>query len=217
MLALPGQPFLDKSALIGGCVRLALRFDAARLAAEIDALPPAVWGAGGRVGVHRSAEALFLRGRAPAEGDLPIEDRPALSSLPLISEIIHQRIPAPPMRCLLARLPGGARIAAHVDRAPYFAQTIRLHVAVTSHERVFMYCAGRRYVMRPGELWALNNTAPHAVWNADPKRPRTHLICDFLAAAPLLDWLAAGDRDLGESAADDEAPGFPSSPMALAQ
>lgn len=199
MLALPGQSFLDKSALIGGCVRLALRFDAERLAAEISALPPDAWGTGGRVGVHRAAEALFLRGHAPAEGDLPVEDRPALSSLPLTSEIIHQRIPAPPMRCLLARLPGGARIPLHIDRAPYFAQTIRLHIAVTSHDRVFMYCAGRRYVMRPGELWALNNCAPHAAWNADPTLARIHLICDFLAAGPLLDWLAAGDRDLGDS------------------
>lgn len=217
MLALPGQSFLDKSALIGGCMRLALNFDAARLAAEMDALPPAAWGTGGRVGVHRSAQAFFLRGHAPSKGDLPIEDRPALSSLPYISEIIHQLIPAPPMRCLLARLPGGARVPAHIDRAPYFAQTIRLHIAVTSHERVFMYCAGRRYVMRPGELWALNNSAPHAVWNADPKRARSHLICDFLPAAPLLAWLAAGDRELGENAADCEGLAATSMPIALAQ
>ena len=201
MLELRGQPFLDKSALIGGCVRLAPHFDAARLAAEIEALPPTAWDAGGRVGVHRAAEALFLRGYAPAEGDLPIEDRSQLSALPYVAEIIQGRIPASPMRCLLARLPGGARVPTHIDRAPYFAQTIRLHVAVTSHDLVFMYCAGQRYVMRPGELWALNNSAPHAVWNSDPKRARTHLICDFLPSAPLRNLLAAGERDLGESVA----------------
>ena len=202
MLELRGQPFLDKSALIGGCVKLAPHFDAARLAAEIEALPPTAWGAGGRVGVQRAAEALFLRGYAPAEGDLPIEDRPQLATLPYIAEIVHQHISAPPMRCLLARLAGGARVPTHIDRAPYFAQTIRLHVAVTSHDSVFMYCAGQRYVMRPGELWALNNSAPHAVWNADPKRARTHLICDFLPSTPLRNLLAAGERDLGERAAD---------------
>lgn len=199
MLELQGQPLLNKSALIGACVRLAPQFDAARLAAEIDSLPPTAWGStGGRVGVHRVAEALFLRGHAPAEGDLPIEDRPMLAMLPYVTDIIRRQIPAPPMRCLLARLPGGARVSTHIDRAPYFAQTIRLHIAVTSHELAFMYCAGQRYVMRPGELWALNNSAPHAVWNADPRRERTHLICDFLPAAQLRDLLAAGDRDLGE-------------------
>jgi hypothetical protein len=199
MLELPGQPRLDKADLIGACVRLALRFDAVRLAAEIDALPATFWGTtGGRIGVHRAAEGVFLRGHAPAEGNLPIEDRPALGSLPYVREIIQGRIPASPMRCLLARLPGGARIPTHIDRAPYFAQTLRLHVAVTTHDRAYMLCAGRCYVMRPGELWALNNTAPHGVWNADETRERTHLICDFLPTPALCGLVRAGERDLGE-------------------
>ena len=203
MLQLRGQPFLDKAALIGACVRLAVRFDAARLAAEIDSLPMSSWATrGGRVGVHRVAEALFLRGFAPAEGELPIEDRPALAHLPYIADIIHRELPPPPMRCLLARLPGGARIDTHIDRAPYFGQTIRLHLAVTSHERAYMYCAGRRYVMRPGELWALNNSTPHGVWNADPDRARTHLIVDYLPSVKLLRLLSAGERDLGERVPD---------------
>jgi hypothetical protein len=196
---LPGQPLLDKSALIGGCVRLALQFDVARLAAEIDCLPPTAWGTTGvRVGVHRAAEALFLRGYAPAEGDLPIEDRPALAALPYITDIIQRQIPAPPMRCLLSQLPGGARIPTHIDLAPYFAQTVRLHIPVTSHERAYIFCASKRYVMRPGELWALNNNAPHAVWNADEIRERIHLICDFLPTADLNSLLAAGEHNLGE-------------------
>jgi hypothetical protein len=198
MLELPGQPYLDKAALIGACIRLPMEFDAARLAAEVESLPAEFWGTtGGRVGVHAEAEGVFLRGHAPAEGNLPIEDRPAMVQLPYVSEIIRERIPAPPMRCLLARLKGGARVATHIDRAPYFAQTIRLHIAVTSHERAYMFCAGQCYVMRPGELWALNNTAPHGVWNADPARERTHLICDFLPTAGLGSLLAAGARDLG--------------------
>lgn len=190
---------LDKTALIGACSRLPLQFDAARLAAEIDGLPAAVWGtAGGRVGVHRAAEGVFLRGYAPAEGDRPVEDRPPLSHLPYVREIIEALIPAPPMRCLLARLPGGACVAPHIDRAPYFAQTIRLHVAVATHDRAFMLCAGQCYVMRPGELWALNNNAQHGVWNADADRARTHLICDFLPTTALAALLRDGERDLGE-------------------
>jgi hypothetical protein len=206
MLQLPGQPRLNKAELVGACVRLPLQFDAARLAAEIDSLPGTFWGTtGGRVGVHRAAEGVFLRGHAPAEGNLPIEDRPALELLPYVRQIIQADIPAPPMRCLLARLPGGARVAMHVDRAPYFAQTVRLHIAVTSHERAYMLCAGQCYVMRPGDLWALNNTAPHGVWNADETRERTHLICDFLPTEALCGLLAAGQRDLGETRSDVEA------------
>jgi hypothetical protein len=206
MLELPGQPRLNKADLIGACVRLSLRFDAARLVADVDSLPTTVWGTtGGRVGVHRGAEGVFLRGHAPAEGNLPIEDRPALGYLPYVREIVQERIPAPPMRCLLARLPGGARVATHVDRAPYFSQTVRLHIAVTTHERAYMLCGGQCYVMQPGELWALNNTAPHGVWNADENRERTHLICDFLPTAALYSLLAAGERDLGRASPDVES------------
>ena len=198
MLDLPDRPVLDKHQLLGGCVRLPVVVEAGRLTAEIDALGPAVWGTtDGRVGVHRAAEAVFLRGHAPAEGELPIADRPVLEHLPYAREVLGL-FGAPPQRCLLARLPAGRTIAPHIDRAPYFSKTIRIHVPVTTNERVFMLCAGLSYRMRAGEAWALNNSAPHGVWNADPARSRTHLICDFVAAPVLLDLLARGDRSLGE-------------------
>ena len=198
MLEIPGQRLLDKSALIGACARLRFDLDAARLAEEVRSLPVSLWGSGGRVGVHRAANSVFLRGYAPAEGNLPIEDRPALAHLPYVNEIIHERIQAPAQRCLLASLPGGAVIAPHIDRAPYFSQTVRLHIAVTTHEQVFMVCAGFCYRMRPGELWALNNSAMHGVLNADENQERTHLICDFLPSPQLQQLLAAGERHLGE-------------------
>jgi hypothetical protein len=111
MLDLPGAPYLDKDTLIGGCVRLPLRVDSQRLFDEIQRIPQSAWGTrGGRIGVHRVAEAIFLRGFAPAEGDLPIEDRPILSDLPYVQVIVRQLIAAPPLRCLLARLPAGGII-----------------------------------------------------------------------------------------------------------
>jgi len=198
MLTLPDHPLLDKTALVGGCARLPLRCDAARLQAEVAAIPAALWGTrGGRVGVHNPAQAIFLRGHAPAEGNLPIEEREALAHVPYIREIITQLIPAPPLRCLLALLPGGAVIAPHVDQADYFSKTIRIHVPVTTHAGVRMFCAGSSYRMVPGEIWALNNSTLHGVWNADPAQSRTHLICDFLPTPALLDLLARAERDLG--------------------
>lgn len=197
MFDLPGQPVLDKEQLIGACLRLPLRVDAARFAAEVEALGEAVWGStGGRVGVHSAAAALFLRGHAPAEGDLPIEDRPVLERLPC-ARAIMQALRAPPLRCLLARLPPGRSIAAHVDRAPYFWKSIRIHVPVTTHDRAYMFCNGLSYVMRAGEVWALNNCTRHGVWNADEQLARTHMICDFLLTPELQALLAAGERSLG--------------------
>ncbi|MCE7902632.1 MAG: hypothetical protein DYH20_08250 [Gammaproteobacteria bacterium PRO9] len=197
MLDLPGSPVLDKDHLLGGCVRLPLDVDAARLAAEIDALGQAPWGTtGGRVGVHRAAEALFLRGHAPAEGPLPIEDRPVLERLPYAREVLAM-LGAPAQRCLLARLPAGQVVATHIDRAPYFSKTLRIHVPVTTHPAVHMWCAGLSYRMAAGEVWVLHNGAPHGVWNADASRARTHLICDFIPTTALLALVAAGERSLG--------------------
>jgi len=198
MLDLPGQPTLDKQTLVGGCVRLPLTVDAERLHAEFAKLPPSVWGStGGRVGVHRAAEALFLRGYAPAEGNKPIEDRPALDLLLYVRYIIEELIDAQPLRCLLARLPAGAAIPPHVDRAPYFSKSLRVHIPVATHELSWMVCAGQVYLMRAGEVWMLNNSTTHAVWNEHASLSRTHIICDFLPSAALLDLLSRGDRSLG--------------------
>lgn len=206
MLEIPGLPFIDKNSLIGSCVRLALRFDTARLAAEVAALPLELWGTtGGRVGVHRVAQGVFLRGYAPAEGDRPVEDRPALAHLPYVREIIEDLIPAQPLRCLLARLPAGAYIAPHIDRAPYFSQTLRLHVPITTHEHAYMLCAGECFIMGPGELWALNNTTSHGVLNADASRERTHMICDFLPSPALRALILDGERTLGTRRPDIDA------------
>jgi hypothetical protein len=197
MLQLPGHPRIDKDRLVGGCVRLPLAVDAARLRDEAGTLPASLWGSrGGRVGVHRPAEAIFLRGYAPAEGDRPIEDREPLSFVPYIRELIEQHIPAPPMRCLLAKLSPRAVIAPHIDRADYFDKTLRLHFPIETDDAVVMLSRGLAYRMRPGEVWVLNNSNVHAVVS-DWDRPRTHLICDFLPTPALERLIAAGEHGLG--------------------
>lgn len=206
MFDIPGQPILDKRALVGGCVRLPLKLDVERLVGEVAALPAELWGSrGGRVGVHSAAEALFLRGFAPAEGDLPVEDRPALDQVPYIRFILEELIPAPPLRALLAKLPAGAEINPHVDLAPYFSKSLRIHVPIETNDAVWMFSSGLGYRMRPGEIWVLNNSAEHAVWNRHPSLPRTHLISDFLSTPELASLLAEGDRDLGLPIAEVEA------------
>jgi hypothetical protein len=198
MLDIRGAPILDKFAVIGGCLKLPLRVDERRLADEVDALPEAMWGTnGGRVGVQRSAQALFLRGFAPAEGDKPIIDRDPLTLLPYVRSLITDLVPAAPQRCLLARLPPGATIAPHIDQAPYFLKTLRVHVPVATNDQVWMIASGLVYQMRPGEVWLLNNSAAHAVWNAHPTSSRTHLICDFLSTPALTRLLSEGERDCG--------------------
>ena len=206
LMDLENHAVLDKSVLVGGCTRLPLTVDAERLRSEADRLPLTVWGTtGGRMGVHSAAEALFLRGYAPVEGDKPMENRSEAEWLPYTRSIFEELIPAPAMRCLLARLPAGASIAPHVDLAPYFWKTLRLHIPVETHDQVWTVCAGQSYRMKPGEVWALNNNAVHAVWNAHATLSRTHLICDFLPTPALLELIARGERDLGQMVPEVDA------------
>jgi hypothetical protein len=198
MFDLKGFTVIDKRVLIGTCIRLPVRVDAGRLGSEVEALPPSAWGsARGRADPQTQADALFLRGYAPAAGDLPIGDRPILAYLPYARELIHEAIAERPLRCMIARLPPGASIGPHADAGAYFAKTVRLHLPVTSHERAFTWCDGETFVMRPGETWAIDNGASHAAWNAHDTLPRTHLVCDFAPTPRLLDLLRSGERGLG--------------------
>jgi hypothetical protein len=198
MLDLPHLPVLDKLGLVGGCARLGVPADAARLRAEVEALPPELWhGTAGRVRAQQATEAIFLRGHAPAEGDRPVEDRPPLAQLPYARHLIYDMLGASPLRCLLARMPPGHLIPAHVDRAPYFSKTLRVHVPIVSSDQVLMYSNGLVYRMRPGEIWVLNNSSMHGVWNASVDVARVHMICDFAPTPALLAHLAKGDRGLG--------------------
>jgi hypothetical protein len=198
MLDLPGHPIIDKLALIGGCARLPLRVDAMELHSEVAALPANLWESeDGRVGIQSPADAVFLRGFAPAQGDLPIEDRPPLKHVPYIRSIIESLIPSTPQRALLARLPAGAKIQPHVDKSPYFSKTLRIHVPVETNDDVWMFSLGTPHQMKPGEVWSLNNSARHAVWNRHPTLSRTHLICDFLPTPELIGLIQEGDHDLG--------------------
>jgi hypothetical protein len=203
MPELDDYPLVDKLALVGGCVRLPVALDRQRLIDEVLALPEALWGSrGGRVGVHQPTESIFLRGHAPIEGPKPIDDREPLALLPCVRTLIHDTIPAPPMRCLLAKLAPGSIIRMHVDRGEYFERTLRLHVPIVTDDAVEMFSNDRSYRMRPGEVWALNNSTFHGV-RSHWTQPRIHLICDFLPTAALCALIRAGEHDLGRQ--DDEA------------
>ena len=176
----------DKHALIGSCLRLPVSFDLAKLLGEFHTIADALWGTrGGRVGVHVQTEAVFLRGYAPAEGDLPIEDREVLASLPFTRALIYETFQAPPQRCLFAKLRANGEIRAHIDQGAYFERTVRIHFPVVTNPQAIMLADKQSFHMQVGEAWALNNSAVHGVVNKHPTEARTHLICDYLPTEQL--------------------------------
>jgi len=118
--------------------------------------------------------------------------------LPFTRLLIQTVIPAQPMRCLLARLKPASEVDAHTDNGEYFLKYIRIHFPITTNPKVFMYCGNKAYHMKPGEIWALNNSgALHAVMNFDEQAHRTHMICDYEPTPELLEILAFSNKNLG--------------------
>jgi hypothetical protein len=196
MLDLPGLPVLDKARLVGGCLRCQLTIDA-RDCVRRSNPPAALWqGTGGASACTRWRRPFPARLRA-GRGPEAHRGRPPLAQLPYARSIIEELIGAYPLRCLLARLPPGAVIDPHIDKAPYFAKSLRVHMPVVTNAQAWMYCAGLSYKMLPGEVWVLNNSDMHGVWNASTEQARVHMICDFEPSPALLERMARGERHLG--------------------
>jgi hypothetical protein len=186
----------DKRRHVTACKRLSRRVDAARLQAEVGALPPELWG-NVRAPVHRETQSLFLKGHAPALHIPGDPDQPALGHCPYIRELLYGLLPGTPGKCLLAALRPGGIVYPHMDvDNDYFVHSFRVHLPVFTNPQVKLFCNGAFFRMAPGEIWTLNNLAPHAVVNDHSSEPRVHLIFDvFPAAAAVAEVDAVGEAE----------------------
>ena len=196
------DPSFDKRRFVTACRRLATRVDAARLQSEVGALSEELWG-NVRAPVHRETQSLFLKGHAPALGLPGDPEQPALDSCPYIRELLYGVLSGTPGKCLLASLKPGGIVYPHMDAAnEYFTRSFRVHVPVFTNPRVRLYCNGRFFHMAAGEVWTLNNLAPHAVVNDHPSDARVHLIFDVFPDAEAVARVTAAPEAEGE---DDAA------------
>ena len=81
------------------------------------------------------------------------------------------------VNALLIYLPAGASIAPHVDSGSILNKVYRCHYPILSNPEVEFVSKGVSYYMEPGNLYRLQNTAMHAVYN-NSNKPRIHLLVD---------------------------------------
>jgi len=180
----------DKRQYISGCKRLPFAVDAARLQAEVASLPGGVWG-NSRAPVHQETQSVFLRGQAPLLGQNEDLDHPLLKQCPYINQLLHAVLPGDCGKCLLASLRPGGLVYAHTDAAnDYFLQSFRVHVPVFTNEQVHFFSGQRIFHMAAGEVWSVNNLAPHAVLNLHPQAARVHLIFDVFPDRQAIELLS---------------------------
>ncbi len=118
-------------------------------------------------------------------------DRLAEQAVPVMQDIIERYYPAGGtiIRAMAAKLLAGGRITPHYDSHPSFSHGHRIHVPITTNNRVRFMIDGRPYQLEVGKAYELNNQKTHSVMNSG-KEDRITFIFDYVPPDHL-------DRDAG--------------------
>lgn len=176
-------------------LRLPLRFDSARLAADLARLAATPW-TSHVVKQNYDGDWAVIPLRAIAGERHPLrmiyadpacdtfEDTPWLAACPYFREVMDA-FHCPLRNVRLMRLAAGSVIKEHADPALSFEEgTVRLHIPVLTHDGVEFLLNRRRVVLEAGSCWYLRLSDPHSIANRGPT-DRVHLVID----ASRNDWL----------------------------
>lgn len=171
-------------------IKLPLRFDIARLKAEIDQFPESEWR--GHPQGFAGNSALVLVSHDGGENDDTtgaMAPAPRLDRCPYLKQVMEsfQTVMG---RSRLMRLEPGAEVTPHTDIDLYWRDRIRIHVPIVTDPSVRFNCDGVEIHMGAGEAWIFDNWRPHHVINGSGIR-RVHLVMDTVGSAAF--WqLASG-------------------------
>jgi uncharacterized protein (TIGR03032 family) len=180
-------------------VKLPLRFDAGRLAAEVAAFGEEDWRPHPQGHPGNSALPLIAADGDPADDATkgPMRPTPHLARCPYLRQVLAS-FDAVLGRTRLMRLDGNAEATAHADTNYYWMQRARIHVPVVTQPEVQFLCGDRAVHMAAGEAWIFDTWKVHNVLNPNPTR-RIHLVADSVGSAAFWDLAAAGERPFGAS------------------
>lgn len=183
-------------------VQLPLHFDAAVLAAEIDALGESPWRPHPQGFVGNSALPFIAAHGDPGSESTsgPMRPTPYLDRCPYLHEVLAS-LGAVVGRTRLMRLSGHAEASAHIDVNYYWRERMRVHVPITTQPTVQFHCGDAMINMKPGECWIFDTWRRHRVVN-DAVLPRVHLVVDTVGGDGFWRMLANG------RAHDADVPGW---------
>lgn len=175
-------------------IRLPLRVDAERLAAEVAQLPESAWRPHPQGFAGNSALALVAASGDPERDDLvgPMRATPQLATCPYLRQVLAS-FSAVLGRTRLMRLEGNAEAIRHTDTSYYWFDRARVHVPVVTHPDVVFQCGEQVRHMAAGDVWIFNTWQPHRVLNPRPTE-RIHLVADTIGSAAFWSLVDAGDR-----------------------
>ena len=123
--------------------------------------------------VHRHTESIvlvFTDGNGWPNIEVTKEagwDLLAEQAVPLMHKIIedHYQPGGSIIRAMLAMLIAGRTIKTHIDHHPSFHAGHRIHVPITTNNRVRFMIDGQPHQLKAGEAYEINNQKSHSVMN----------------------------------------------------
>jgi hypothetical protein len=173
-------------AVIGPAFRLPMRFDPARLSADLALVEPDDWIPHFNTNDYEGDWAVvalrsiggFVRRIGPALNDpMPYADTPHMARFSYFREIAAG-FPMEQRTVRLMKLGPGAEIRPHMDGyLGYDDGLVRFHIPVQTNPKVEFMLDGRRLDMAPGETWYADFNLVHSVANRG-ETDRVHLVID---------------------------------------
>ena len=199
-------------------LQLPLSFDAARLAAEVEALGDAPWRPHPQGFAGNSMLPLVAVDGDPANEAFSgrMRPTPALLQCPYLRQVFAS-LGATIGRSRLMRLSGHAEVTRHADQGYYWAERVRVHVPIVTQPTVRFECGDAAVNMAAGECWIFDTWRQHRVIN-DAVESRIHLVVDTVGGAAFWDLVNQGRAPTGAGADDwrtrqvapvTDVPGFP--------
>ncbi len=162
--------------------QLPVLFDAARLQAEVAALPDDAWVSHPDSVPGNSAARLISSGGTETDSVhgqmLPT---PWLEAMPYARQVLAG-FGVVWGRSRLMRLAPGAVVPEHADINYHWHTRVRLHIPVFTRPEVRFYCDGQSVHMGEGEAWIFDNWRRHHVEN-NSDQTRIHLVADTTGTA----------------------------------
>lgn len=175
-------------------IQLPLRFDAARLAAEISAMGDGAWRPHPQGFAGNDAMPLVAAGGNPHDDATAgaMAPTPALLACPYLRQVLAS-FGSTIGRSRLMRIVGDGEVQAHADISYYWWERVRIHVPIVTSSQARFHCGERAVNMAAGECWIFDTWREHRVRNPVPEA-RIHLVVDTPGSAHF--WaLAAAGRD----------------------
>lgn len=185
-------------------IRLPLRFDAARLAHEVDGLEAKAWMRHPSGMAGNSAVALVSSGGGDNDSfEGAKAPTPHLDRCPYMRQVMGS-FGEVLSRSRLMKLDARAEVGLHVDFNYHWYSRVRIHIPVVTNPAVIFHCGPERVHMAAGECWIFDSWRRHRVVNPS-REDRVHLVIDIAGSSRFWNLVAevadADPRQTGTTAA----------------